>query len=49
MEFDEVVAERNSCRAFLPTPISNEIIEQAVEAGRLSPSSKNAQQWKFIV
>lgn len=48
MELDEVIKNRTSCRTFLSEPISDEDIEAIVNAGRLAPSSKNAQQWKFV-
>lgn len=48
MELKEVIKERRSCRTYLPTPLSDETIEKIVESARLSPSSKNAQQWKFV-
>lgn len=48
MELKEVIKSRHSCRTFLPTTISNEIIKEIVESARLAPSSKNLQQWKFI-
>ena len=48
MELTKAIQERHSCRNYLPTAISDEEIKQIVEAARLAPSSKNAQQWKFV-
>lgn len=48
MEFDKVIENRCSCRNYLPMPISDETIKQIVEAGRVAPSAKNAQPWKFV-
>lgn len=48
MELSEAIKERHSCRSYLPTPISDETIRKIVESARLAPSSKNAQQWKFV-
>lgn len=48
MNFDEIVKERHSCRTFLPIPISDDVIKQIVEAGRVCPSAKNSQPWKFV-
>lgn len=48
MELQEAIKQRHSCRSFLPTPISDEQIKKIVESARLAPSSKNAQQWKFV-
>ena len=47
-ELDKIIEERHSCRAYLPTPISDETIKQIVEAGRLAPSAKNGQPWKYV-
>ncbi len=48
MKLDDLIKERHSCRSYLPTAISDAKIKQIVEAARLAPSSKNAQQWKFV-
>ncbi|MBQ7579557.1 MAG: nitroreductase family protein [Clostridia bacterium] len=48
MVFDEIIKKRNSCRCYLPEPIDDETIKQIVEAGRLAPSAKNTQPWKFV-
>ena len=48
MELKEVIRERHSCRTYLPNPISDDVIKEIVESARLAPSSKNAQQWKFV-
>ncbi|MBE5736361.1 MAG: nitroreductase family protein [Clostridiales bacterium] len=48
MELKEVIKNRHSCRAYLPTPISDNVIRDIIESARLAPSSKNAQQWKFV-
>jgi len=48
MELKEVIKERHSCRSYLPTPVSDDTIRKIVESARLAPSSKNAQQWKFV-
>lgn len=48
MNLDEIIKTRNSCRTYLPTAISDDTIKQIVDAGRLAPSAKNAQPWKFV-
>ena len=48
MNLDELIKERHSCRSYLPTAVSDAQIKEIVEAARLAPSSKNAQQWKFV-
>lgn len=49
MEFYEVVRRRLSVRAYKPDPIPDEVLNRIIEAGRLAPSAKNYQPWKFIV
>ncbi len=48
MTLDEIIKERHSCRTYLPYGISDDTIKQIVEAGRLAPSAKNAQPWKYV-
>ena len=48
MELEQVIKDRFSCRSYLPNPISDETIRKIVESARIAPSSKNAQQWKFV-
>ncbi len=48
MELDLVIQNRTSCRTYMSDEISDEQIKQIVNAARLAPSSKNAQQWKFV-
>ena len=45
----EAVKERRSIRKFLDKPIKEEHLEMILEAGRLSPSARNQQNWKFIL
>jgi len=49
MEFDRVVAERRSNRKFKPDPLSDEQVNQILEAARLAPSGSNVQPWRFVV
>ncbi|MEO0083574.1 MAG: nitroreductase family protein [candidate division WOR-3 bacterium] len=49
MEFYDVIKQRCSVRAYKPTPIDDNVLERILEAGRLAPSAKNIQPWKFIV
>ena len=44
----ELVA-RQCVRQYSDKKISNEEIEEILEAGRLAPSWMNVQPWKFIV
>lgn len=43
------IAERRSCLRFDGRPIDPAKLDQIVEAGRLAPSAKNRQEWRFIV
>lgn len=41
--------ERRSIRKFQNQPIEPEKLERVLEAARLAPSARNAQNWKFVV
>ncbi len=43
------IAERRSCLRFDGRPIDPSKLDQIVEAGRLAPSAKNRQEWRFFV
>ena len=45
----EEIVNRRSIRKYKSTDISMELINKIIEAGRLAPSGKNKQPWKFIV
>ncbi len=48
----EVLAEilqRRSARSFTDEPVEKEQLERILEAGRLAPSAKNRQEWRFVV
>ncbi len=49
MDFNQLCIERASVRAYRPEPISDEILLQVLEAGRMAPSACNKQPWLFIV
>ncbi|MCX7784865.1 MAG: nitroreductase family protein [candidate division WOR-3 bacterium] len=49
MDFYDVIKNRKSVRAYKPDPIPDEVLNRILEAGRLAPSAKNIQPWKFIV
>lgn len=49
MELFEAIAGRRSIRKFTGEEIPRELLEQVLDAGRLAPSGKNAQPWKFVV
>jgi nitroreductase len=43
------ILERRSIDAFKPSPVSAAKLERVLEAGRLAPSAKNRQEWRFVV
>ncbi len=45
----DAMKTRRSIRKFLPDDISDEMVEQMLEAARLAPSASNRQPWRFIV
>ncbi len=49
MEILPEIVQRRSIRAFTAQPLEKEQVERILEAGRLAPSAKNRQEWRFIV
>jgi nitroreductase len=50
MEFNELIRMRESIRNYDPSrPVTAEVIERILEAGRLALSAANRQPWKFLV
>ena len=49
MEVFNVISNRRSIRKYRKEPISDEVLERILEAGRLAPSAGNRQPWYFIV
>ena len=43
------IAGRRSIRRFLPRAVEKDKLERVLEAGRLAPSAKNRQEWRFVV
>ena len=46
---DAAIGSRFSARAFLPTPVARETIEEILELARRAPSGTNTQPWKVYV
>ncbi len=42
------IVQRRSVRSFTSQPLEKDQIERIIEAGRLAPSAKNRQEWRFI-
>jgi len=49
MELMDAVRGRRSVRSFRDQSVEEEKLEAVLEAGRLAPSARNMQDWKFIV
>lgn len=49
MELFEAIRARRSIRRYLDRPVEEEKLLAVLEAGRLAPSAKNMQDWRFIV
>lgn len=49
MQVSEVIKSNRSVRRFSDQPVSRALIEQIINAGRLSGSAKNNQPWNFVI
>jgi nitroreductase len=49
MEFYDVIKKRRSVRKYKSDPIPEDVLSRILEAGRVAPSAKNIQPWRFIV
>ncbi len=49
MELMKAIKTRRSIRRYLDKPVENEKLLRVLDAGRLAPSAKNRQNWKFII
>jgi len=45
----EAIRRRYSCRAYADKAVEPEKLQAVLEAGRLAPSAKNLQDWRFVV
>jgi nitroreductase len=43
------IKARRSIRSYEPKPIEEEKLNRILEAGRLAPSARNMQEWRFVV
>ncbi|MDD4202793.1 MAG: nitroreductase family protein [Candidatus Omnitrophica bacterium] len=48
MEFFDAIRGRHSVREFKQRPVSKEIVEVMVDAGRLASTARNLQPWHFV-
>lgn len=49
MEFYDVIKKRRSIRKYKKEKIPDDVLKRILDAGRIAPSAKNIQPWKFIV
>jgi nitroreductase len=49
MQTWEAITSRRNVRTFTDRPVSAEHLDQMLEAGRRSPSSRNSQPWDFVL
>ncbi len=49
MEFQKVLEERRSIRAFKEDTVTDKQLSEIIKAGIMAPSAKNAQPWRFKV
>jgi nitroreductase len=50
MEYTDLIRTRESVRNYDPNrPVPKEILGKILDAGRLAPSARNNQPWKFLV
>jgi nitroreductase len=49
MDVFTAISQRSSMRAYKDTAVEEDKLKKILEAARLSPSSSNRQEWKFIV
>ena len=50
MEYTDLIRTRESVRNYDPSrQVPKEILERILDAGRLAPSARNIQPWKFLV
>ena len=47
--FYAAVESRRTVRNFLPDPVPQEVLDRALDAARLAPSSSNLQPWEFVI
>ena len=45
---DDAIRSRRSVRAFLPTPVSREVVAEILEVAGRAPSGTNIQPWKTV-
>lgn len=49
MDLVPEIRQRFSAHSFLPDPVASDSLDRILEAGRIAPSAKNRQPWRFVV
>jgi nitroreductase len=49
MDVFHAIKLRRSIRAYQDKPIEDEKLKRVLEAGRLAPSAKNRQEWRYVL
>ncbi|MCE5276653.1 MAG: nitroreductase family protein [Planctomycetaceae bacterium] len=49
MDFYDVIQRRCSVRKYQNRPVEDDKLTRILNAGRLAPSGRNRQEWKFVV
>jgi nitroreductase len=49
MELYEAIRTRRSIRSYQDKPVPENVLRRILEAGRLAPSARNRQEWRYIV
>jgi nitroreductase len=49
MDAQLAIASRRDERRYAPAPISREVVDRILDAGRLAGSARNRQPWSFVV
>jgi nitroreductase len=49
MDVMQAILERRSVRRYRPDPVSDEVVNEILEAARWAPSWRNSQCWRFVV
>jgi nitroreductase len=49
MDIYEAIRTRKSVRKFLDKQVEEEKLNRVLEAGRLAPSARNLQEWRYLV
>ncbi|MCG8453798.1 MAG: nitroreductase family protein [Spirochaetales bacterium] len=48
MDVLKLIRERRTARSFTGEPIDPEVLDRILDAGRMAPSAKNRQAWRFV-